>query len=162
MIKSKGFTLIELLVVVAIISLLSSVVLASLDTAREKARDSKRIQDFKAVSTTMEMYFNKHGKYPDYNSGGSGGSTGHMNAFKNMTQTLVNEKFLSSVPKNPSGSDYMYYRYGKGSAPGALIAVLLEGISPTTVAPFNSCRPFTNNWCSNTNASRYYCLCHPY
>lgn len=35
---SRGFTLVELLVVISIISLLSSVVLASLNTAREKAR----------------------------------------------------------------------------------------------------------------------------
>lgn len=52
--KSKrGFTLIELLVVIAIIGMLSSVVLASLNTARSKGRDARRLSDLKSIANTI-------------------------------------------------------------------------------------------------------------
>lgn len=63
--KSKsGFTLIELLVVIAIIGLLSSVVLASLNSARAKARDAKRQADLKQLQLALELYFDSNGSYP--------------------------------------------------------------------------------------------------
>lgn len=164
--QKKGFTLIELLVVIAIIGLLASIVLVSLNSARAKARDTKRIAEFKAVSMAMQLYYDKYGEYPPSPnlccSGGSGGT--HNQNFESMVQHLVNEEFLGVIPKDPSDPPraYMHYKYGPGSAPGALLVVYLESIAPTTEGPYGSCRPFTNNWCSNTNPSTAYCLCHPY
>ena len=60
----KGFTLIELLVVIAIIGILSSVVLASLNTARLKSRDTRRIADIKQLQLAMALYFDSTGYYP--------------------------------------------------------------------------------------------------
>jgi len=157
--QEKGFTLIELLVVIAIIGILSSVVLASLDSARVKARDARRIADFKSVSLAMELFYDSFGIYPGNNTL----YPNHNAQFEAMAQELVNNGFLGTIPKDPStGGGYLFYKYGAGSAPGAIIVTYLEGINPTTVGPFNSCRPFANNWCSSTNASTAYCICHPY
>ncbi len=57
----NGFTLIELLVVIAIIGVLSTVVLASLNTARARARDSARISNIKQVQSALAMYHSENG-----------------------------------------------------------------------------------------------------
>lgn len=63
--RQGGFTLIELLVVIAIIGILSSVVLASLNSAREKSRDARRISDIKQIQLALELYFDSNSEYPD-------------------------------------------------------------------------------------------------
>ena len=65
--NKKGFTLVELLVVISIISLLTSIVLASLNDARKKARDSARISSVLQVQKALAMYFSENGHYPTYN-----------------------------------------------------------------------------------------------
>jgi len=60
----RGFTLIELLVVIAIIGVLSSVALASLNTARMKARDSSRMAQLTQIRAALELYYLDRGYYP--------------------------------------------------------------------------------------------------
>lgn len=62
--RQTGFTLIELLVVIAIIGLLASVVLLSLNSAREKSRNAKRLADVRQIASALELYFNDCGGYP--------------------------------------------------------------------------------------------------
>ena len=161
--NKKGFTLIEILVVISIIGLLSSIVLTSVNSARGKARDARRIADFKSFSLALEFYYDKYGRYPPSPngccSGGPGGT--HNQSFEAVANAMVTEGFLATVPKDPSASAaYMLYDYG--GAIGQITVTSLEAISPTTVGPFGSCRPFDQNWCSNTGASTLYCVCHPY
>ena len=59
-----GFTLIELLVVISIIGLLASVILVSLNGARVKGRDVKRLSDLKQIQTALELYYSDNNHYP--------------------------------------------------------------------------------------------------
>jgi prepilin-type N-terminal cleavage/methylation domain-containing protein len=57
----RGFTLIELLVVIAIIGILSSVVLASLNTARNKGNDASVKSNLSTIHTQAELAYDTNG-----------------------------------------------------------------------------------------------------
>ncbi len=60
---SKGFTLIELLVVIAIIGILSSIVLASLNTARNKGSDAAVKSNLNGMRSQAEIVYDNTASY---------------------------------------------------------------------------------------------------
>lgn len=61
--RQQGFTLIELLVVIAIIGILSSVVLASLNTARDKGEDAAVKSNLNNIRAQAELVYDDDGSY---------------------------------------------------------------------------------------------------
>ncbi|HMO78965.1 MAG TPA: type II secretion system protein [Candidatus Paceibacterota bacterium] len=61
---NKGFTLIELLVVIAIISILSTVILSSIQDARLKAQSAKTVQQVREVQNAIAMFVTDNNKFP--------------------------------------------------------------------------------------------------
>jgi len=89
--KDGGFTLIELLVVIAIIGILSSVVLASLNSARTKGRNIKATESIKQLMTGMMLYYDDYGKFPCHNY-----QTTTNGSNPNFLRPLTDQRYISS------------------------------------------------------------------
>jgi len=153
--KGGEFTLVEMLVVVAIIGVLASIVLASLNTSRAKGRDARRVSDMHEITNALSLYYSANGSYPPINAESAGVGGWNVSYNPGFLQALVPD-FMGANPKDPinqlesgfsffgakAGSYfYAYYNYPDASAYGcsfsgsfAVIAVrqLEGGITPTT------------------------------
>lgn len=107
--KKNAFTLIELLVVIAIIGLLASIVLVSLNTARAKARDTKRKADVGQLQIALELYYDTNGQYPS-STGATSPNGGWSNSNDSSWVTLqaLLMAYMPTLPHDPkeSGSNW--------------------------------------------------------
>ena len=115
--EKRGFTLIELLVVIAIIGILSSVVLASLNSARKKTREARRVADLKQLQLALELYADDHnGYYPQTSGWITGGCavTDYIPDIKPMYIPLLphDPTCGSSNCTGGTGKDYIYQSNG--------------------------------------------------
>jgi prepilin-type N-terminal cleavage/methylation domain-containing protein len=173
--SSKGFTLIELLVVISIIGLLSSVVMASLTTARDKARDARRLSDIEQLRNAFILYQSDHGgalpnpsalrcsfstndwyclgagdsgtcwKYPTYH-----GCTALDNAIL---------PYIKSIPDDPENNTAYFgdaYTYNYQSWNASQI-VLHWGMSKSPLTSSDCMGGTVGRWDSN-GRNRYYCI----
>lgn len=123
--NKKGFTLVELMVVMSIISLMSSLVFASINTARARARDSARYSAVQQMRNAIELYITKYGHAPfiqgkevcgsekDFTEFGTEVNDCTAREFDTGYQTIRSDnwsllqseliEFIPSLPKDPCG-----------------------------------------------------------
>lgn len=119
--KEKGFTLIELLVVIAIIGVLASVVLASLNNARQKSRDARRITDLKQIQLALELQFDSTQGASQYPAAVAAGCTHSGIAAGNAggLEVLQANGRIPTVPRDPLSvtATAVCYPYATPAAP---------------------------------------------
>ena len=127
----KGFTLLELLVVIAIIGILTSIVLVSIGSSRNKGSDSRIKSQLSSLRTQVSLYMTVNGNIGQSNTTSCGVGTmplgsiwasasaeglgvrklitdsialsGKTASFSRCTFTVTNNKWLVSVPLKTSG-----------------------------------------------------------
>lgn len=126
----SGFTLMELLIVIAIIGILISLGTVSYGSAQKKSRDSRRMQDLKAMQNAFEQYYaDNNGNYPV--------------AVSALTPTYL----PAGTPSDPKPGNPAYnFSYPSG---GYCVCASLEGTTTSGNA--------TNNTCT-FGSGAYYCV----
>lgn len=137
----KGFTLIELLVVIAIIGILSSVVLASLNSARAKGTDAAIKGNLNSARPQAELFYDSGTTYDAVCTAG----TNNINAMV----LSAGQKLLAS---QAVGADAQAFVYNASGGTGAAVchdtaagwAAIVSLKSPTTAS---------SGWCVDSTGA---------
>ena len=92
-----GFTLIEVLITLTIIAILMSFVAPYVLNRPDQARELKLKFDFEAIESALALYKLDNGKYPTQELG-----------FDRLVNGDNGSKYLSKIPQDPWGSNYIY------------------------------------------------------
>lgn len=96
--KSGGFTLVELLISIAIISVLTSLIMANFIGIRQRARDAQRKSDVRQIQSALELYRADQGSYP-------ASLPGCKNQFTSPNGSVV---YMKNIPCDPLHPNYYY------------------------------------------------------
>jgi len=106
---NKAFTLIELLVVIAIIGVLSTLSVVAFNSARSKARDSRRLSDIHNLSLALEMYYDDFGAYPEFPTANAGIIGGLCLSDLGITSTCGLNTYIAKIPDDPKNNKHYLY-----------------------------------------------------
>ena len=140
--QSHGFTLIELLVVIAIIGILASVVLASLNSARNKSKDASIKSQMAEMRKQAGLFYATNGSYTWNGSSGADDSFGECSGSAGkFVGTMFDPAISTGVWK------MMDSVYNNSKTAGSRVKC---SVAPTTwafAAPLHAPTGTNTGWC---------------
>lgn len=134
--NKKGFSFIEFMIIITIIIMLATAVLSSSFGARQRALDTKKIQQINTVEKAVVMYLAQNGQYPTGDGDGSGGwDVGNRDLpFIPSLGSFMGQSMPRDLIKTGNNAGYFYYRYPAGYAgcPSERGAFYVLGITTET------------------------------
>jgi type IV pilus assembly protein PilA len=136
--QNKGFTLLEILLVVAAITILAGIVILAINPNKQLAdtRNSQRWMDVNTILNAVYQYsIDNNGNLPTSitaaNAGicksGVAAATCTTDGLVNLSVLTTSEKYLVSIPVDPSGSTTNSTNYNIQTTPGGRIIVSAPG-----------------------------------
>jgi general secretion pathway protein G len=120
--SQAGFTLIEIMVVVFILGLLVTLVAPRIIGRTDEARVTKAKADIKAIEEAMNMFKLDNGFYPSAAEG-----IGALVQAPPRAKRFNPDGYLSKVPTDPWGNEYLYQSDGRNIVVVSLGADGVEG-----------------------------------
>src|SRR6476660_9300113 len=98
--KQSGFTIVELLIVIIVIGILAALVLVTFTGVQQKARNTERQTDVKAIASHLEVYNAQNGYYPT--STQLTANDGSVDTFRSASLKGLDKEAL----RDPKGTNY--------------------------------------------------------
>ncbi len=154
--KINGFTLVEVLVTVTIISILAGIIAVNSIDSGKQSRDEKRQADLRNFQSSLELYKNKYGRYPEQcvasgvSANGWSGQLGTDFACDNGTNSYILgdtgrlfTEFMPRLPIDPklngTNSGYVYRTNTNGTVYKLMAINSVEGEVVGYSHPLKSC-----------------------
>jgi len=118
-----GFTLVEVLVTLAVLAIISSIAVAALVNALDKAKQRATMADMRTISKAIEIYMMDTDGTPPDDSGGMTGLSSVLVPIQSQVLPLADHWQHVYGYVADAGGNYTLESYGKDGADGADVSV---------------------------------------